>query len=245
MRIATRLIVVVATAGTVLRCGNEGSTRAPAPSPSTPAYRVVATEDISMRAVRRLQVRVSLPEHYSRNAVEQVAQAVVADMTKSQPVNAISILFYGPGTSTVGVYDVARVEWAPNGQWGDAGSVEAGDYATFRYSVSYNAPAPPPTASPTLTPSNKTGLLGVPLPTGAQLTERTPADPTLDRDPSERYAVSASAAEIAAFFSQAMPAAGWAKDGASRNNALFFRKGELMIGVLINSRGGTFTLMGS
>lgn len=237
--------MLVATAGTVLGCVNEGSTRAPAPSPPTPAYRVVTTEDVSMRAVRRLQVRVSLPEHYSRNAVEQVAQAVVADMTKSQPVNAISILFYGPGTSTVGVYDVARVEWAPNGHWDEAGSVETGNYRTFRYSVSYTPPAAQSTASPALTPSDGTGLLGVPLPTGAQLTERTPGDPTLGRDPTERYAVSASAREIAAFFSQAMPAAGWAKDGTSRNNALFFRKGELMIGVLINSSGGTFTLMGS
>ncbi len=199
-----------------------------------------------MGAVRRLRARVSLPEHYSRSAVEQVAQAVVADITTSQAVNAISILFYGPGTSTAGVYDVAKVEWAPTGQWGEADSVRAGDYTTFRYVVSYNAPAPPlSTASSTLTSSNRTGLLGVPLPTGARLTERTPADPTSGRDPSERYAVSASGGEIAAFYSQAMPAAGWAKDGTSMNNALFFRKGKLMIGVLINREGGTFTLLGS
>jgi hypothetical protein len=198
-----------------------------------------------MGVVRRLQVRVSVPEHYSRSAVEQVAQAVVAEMTKSQPVNAISILFYGPGTSTEGVYDVAMVEWAPNGQWGDAGSVQAGDYLTFRYAVSYNARASTPTGPPTLGASNETGLLGVPLPVGARLTQRTTGDPALDRDPSERYAVSASAVEIAAFFNQAMPAAGWARDGRSTSTALFFRKDRLMIGVLINSRGGTFTLMGS
>jgi hypothetical protein len=198
-----------------------------------------------MGAVRRLQVRVSLPEHYSRNVVEQAAQAVVAEITKSQPVNAISILFYGPGTSTGGVFDVALIEWAPNGQWGDAGSVRAGDYGTFRYTVSYKTPPPTPSGPSTLTGSNQTGLLGVPLPVGAQLTQRTPGDPALGRDPSERYALSATALEIAAFFSQAMPAAGWAKDGTSTGTALFFRKDRLMIGVLINSSGGTFTLMGS
>lgn len=245
MQTATCFIVLAVTAGAVGGCGDQGSTRAPALPASSPDYKVVATQDVSMGAVRRLQVRVSLPEHYPRSAVEQVAQAVVADITKSQAVNAISILFYGPGTSTAGVYDVAMVEWAPNGQWGEAGSVQAGNYSIFRYSVSYNAPAPTSAGSSILTASNQTGLLGTPLPEGAQLTQRTPGDPASGRDPSERYAMSVSAVEIAAFFNQAMPEAGWAKDGTSTNTALFFRKGNLMIGVLINSSGGTFTLMGS
>ena len=245
MRSVTGFIVLAATAGALVGCGDQGSTRAPAPPASSPDYKVVATQDLSMRGVRRLQVRVSLPKHYSREAVERVAEAVVADITRSQRVNAISILFYGPGTSTAGVYDVAMVEWAPNGEWPDAGSVQAGNYATFRYSVSYKPPAPTSTGSSTLKASTQTGLLGVPLPEGAKLTHRTPGDPASGRDPSERYTVSASAAEIAAFFNQAMPRAGWAKEGASTKTARIFRKGNLMIGVLINSRGGTFTLMGS
>lgn len=237
-------------AGGYVAISGPASGRGPAPAQSpqeiVPDYKVVATQDVSMGAVRRLQVRVSLPEHYSRSAVERVAHAIVADTTKSQPVNAISILFYGPDTSTAGVYDVALVEWAPNGQWGDAALVQAGDYRTYRYTLSYNAPAStPPTGPATLTVSDHTGLLGVPLPSGARLMERTPADPALDRDPSERYAVSASAAEIAAFFTKVMPAAGWQKDGASTATALLFRKDKRMIGVLMNGGGGTFTLMGS
>jgi hypothetical protein len=108
----------------------KGSATAQAPQESVPDYKVVATRDVSIGAVRRLQVRVTLPRHYSRGAVEQAAHAIVADISKSQPVNAISVLFYGPGTSTAGVYDVALVEWAPNGQWSDAGLVRAGDYTT-------------------------------------------------------------------------------------------------------------------
>ena len=97
------------------------------------------------------------------------------------------------------------------------------------YAVSYNAPAPTPTGSSTLTASNQTGLLGVPLPEGAQLIQRRPGNPASGRDPSERYAVFASAVEIAAFFNRAMPAGGWAKDGTSTNTELFFLKGNLMM----------------
>ena len=227
-----------------MACGDQRSTSALAPPTSHPDYKVVTTRDVSIGSVRRLQLKVSLPKHYARDAVEQAAQAIVAGTTESQPVNAISILFYGPGTSTAGVYDVAMVEWAPNGQWSAADSVRPGDYTTFRYAVSYNPP--PSTTSPsTLTISNQKGLLGAPLPLAATLTQATPGDPGSGRDPSERYAVSASAPEIAAFFNEEMPAAGWEKDGRSTNTILFFRKGSLMVGVLVNSDGGTFTLMGS
>ena len=246
MRSVMRFVVFAATVGTLVSCGDDGSTGRPSRAVAPPAYQMVATRDLSMGAVRRLEARVSLPEHYTRDEVERVAQAVVADMTSSQRVNAISILFYGPQTSTSSAYDVAMVEWAPDGRWGDAGSVRAGDYSTFRYSVSYNPPSPtPPSNASRLAGSSQTGLLGVPLPEGARLIERTAGDPSAGRDPSERYSISASAAEIIAFFNEAMPTAGWAKDGPSRPTSAFFRKGNLMIGVLTNKDGGTFTLMGS
>jgi hypothetical protein len=105
--------------------------------------------------------------------------------------------------------------------------------------------APATTEASDLKPSGRTGLLGVPLPEGAELIEQRPGNPAQGQDPSERYAVSATAVQIAAFFNREMPGAGWAKDGTSTSTALFFRKGDLMIGVLINRDGGTFTLMGS
>lgn len=242
---AIRIMLLGLVMGALVACGDQGSGRTAASPAPPPGYKVVVTRDVSMGAVRRFQVKVSLPEDYSRDVVERVAKAVVADTTKTQPVNGISILFYGPGTSTDGVYDVAMVEWAPKGQWGEADSVRTGDYGTFRYAVSYKTPEPTPIASSRLTAADRKGLLGVPLPVGAQLTKQTPGDPASGRDPSERYSVSASAEELAAFFGEAMPTVGWAKDGTSTNTALFFRKGRLMIGVLINSGGGTFTLMGS
>ena len=138
---------------------------------------------------------------------------------------------------------MAMVEWAPNGRWGDSVSVRAGDYSSFRYSVSYNAPVPARATG--LTRSKRAGLLGAPLPDGATLLKRRAGDPTAGRDPSERYGIASSATDIAGFFNREMPVAGWSRDGSSTQSALFFRKGKLMIGVLINSNGQTFTLMGS
>lgn len=105
--------------------------------------------------------------------------------------------------------------------------------------------APSPADASNLKPSGNTGQLGVSLPDGAELMEETPGEAAEGQGPSQKYAISATAAQIAAFFNREMPRAGWAKDGTSTKTALFFRKGNLMIGVLINRDGGTFTLMGS
>lgn len=93
--------------------------------------------------------------------------------------------------------------------------------------------------------SGDRGLMGVSLPEGAELIQATPGDASLGRDPSERYSISASASEIAGYFNRELVQAGWQKDGTSTATALFFEKGPQMVGVLINSNGGTFTLMGS
>ena len=80
---------------------------------------------------------------------------------------------------------------------------------------------------------------------GAQLTEQTPGNRAAGHDPYEGYAISATAVDIADFFNQVMPEAGWAKDGTSTETILFFQKGNLVLGVLINSDGASFSLMGS
>ena len=212
-----------------------------------PEYEVVKTEDLSIgHAAVRLEFRVSLPQHYSQDAVEQVAEAIVADATRSQAVNAISIFFYGPGTYTDGAFDIARVVWAPHGEWSDAMSVQAGDYDTFSYSVSYK-PASEIHALPdsSLAPSGRTGLLGAPLPEGAELVEHDSGDHEAGQDPSEQYAISASVEDIASFFLEAMLAAGWRKDGNSAIGWLIFCKDDLVLGVHIPEDGNRFRLWGS
>ena len=242
--IVVRLCVVLAVAFLLAACESTPTGPAEQVEASTaPGYEIVSTEDVSYAVVRRLTARVSLIQHYARQTVEDIARDIVAELIDSQDVNAITIFFYGPGTSTASAYDVARVEWAPNGVWADAHTVQAGDYSSFAYSVSYNEPLPASTT--TLSVSNQTGLLGVPLPEGATLLERDAGDPSAGRDASECYAVSAPAADIAAFFDGEMRGTGWLKDGVSTEYALFWRKGDIRFVVVISSEGGTFTLMGS
>lgn len=104
---------------------------------------------------------------------------------------------------------------------------------------------PSPTDAGVLKASALTGMLGVPLPKGAELTEQTPGNAAEGRDPMESYSVAASASEIASFFNYEMSKAGWAKDGTSTEEALFFHKKNLMIGILITPTGDKFTLIGS
>ncbi len=82
--------------------------------------------------------------------------------------------------------------------------------------------APPPAKTSSVKVSERTGLLGAPLPEGAQLTGKTPGNLAAGRDPSESYSISATAVDIAVFFNRAMPESGWSKDGASTETALFF-----------------------
>ena len=106
-------------------------------SPAIPAHVVVSTQDLSYIAARRYNLRVALPAYYSQEEIEQIARVVVARITASEPVNALSIMFYAPGTETTGAWDVGVIDWAPNGRWADASSVNAGDYRSFRYNVTY------------------------------------------------------------------------------------------------------------
>ena len=163
-------------------------------------------------------------------------------MTKNQDLNAVSILYFGPNTDTDGAWDIASVDWAPNGKWADADKVISGDYSNFGYAISYKSPISTIT---TLVRSKKRGLLGVPLPRNAKLTKRTPGDPARGSDPRENYAISGSADAIIAFYEKEMVSAGWIKTGPFIDYYLFFEKGNFKILVEVNQEGGTFIIMGS
>jgi len=102
----------------------------------------------------------------------------------------------------------------------------------------------------TLSRSSKTGLLGVVLPKGAKLSERVKGDPARDTDPRERYRIEVSFQQIRSFFEQEMPrftksGAGWKLGLPHNSDVLFFDRASKRIAILINKKGGSFTLMGS
>ena len=208
-----------------------------------PEYHIVSIEDVSYGRVNRQSVRIGVPKHYSKSEIENISRSVTSDITSRQDVNAVIMYFHGPNSSTSGIPDVARVEWAPYGDWGSAHRVRAGDYSSFRYAVFYNPK--PTTPSRTLARSSSIGLLGAPIPAGAKLIERTQGNPSEGVDPRERYQIEASAEQILGFYRNEMPKAGWKLLFSSTGNALFYRKDNLELGILTNRDGLTFTLIGS
>lgn len=217
------------------------------------SYRMFVDKDNAYGDVRLVTAKVVLPEHSSRAYVEQVAREVVEKITASRKVNGIRIMFYGPQTWTKDMLDVALVDWAPNGQWTEAGSVRAGDYSAHQYNVIYYPPVPPlPSGARHLVSSDQKGLLDVPLPGGfsflGKRTERF-AGSLIER---EVYEIDASRAEIRAFFTQALLERGWLQVGGPRASDFEGEEGPLIIGfhkdpgimlwILINDEGGGFTL---
>lgn len=212
---------------------------------ATPEYQVVEVKDLSVGVTRRLNIRVSIPRHYSRDEIEAIARAIVDATTRKQKVSAVSIMFYGPETAVNGAWDVAAVDWAPYGDWSKASEVTAGDYRNFRYSVTYRQELKRTPIAEALPIASKRGLLGAPLPRGAILTSQTPGDVSSGSDPTQTYRIDASAEALADFFLREMPRHGWLKDGASRESILIFQKDDLVVGIIIEREGGSFTLMGS
>ena len=106
--------------------------------------------------------------------------------------------------------------------------------------------APPPADDTALRASGRTGLLGVPLPEGARLTERTSGSGGwTGPDPVEKYTISATADELADFFNRVLGEEGWFKDGLSSDYILWFEKGDLLLQVVVDWAGGKFSLSGS
>jgi hypothetical protein len=95
-------------------------------------YEIVERHDISLGgAVRVVRVRFSI--RVEREATEaqlrQIAEDIIESEKKAQSVNAISFFFYLPGSDTTGMYTAGKADWAPDGEWGNADQVKAGDYS--------------------------------------------------------------------------------------------------------------------
>jgi hypothetical protein len=234
---------------------NQGASPA-APPQRTLSYEIASTEDLSFAGARRLNLRVALQEYYSKDQILAIARSEVERITAKQDVNAISIMFYAPGTRTNGAWDVGAVDWAPNGDWSAADTVRAGDYRNFAYSITYHPPrqmtAKAAALSPSsdakaaaLSPSSEKGLFGAPLPASAELVYRSPGNSESGGDPSERYRLEASSDAIVDFFLREMPKHGWEKDEsrASTERSLLYKKGTKSLSVVIDE-GGTFYLIG-
>lgn len=105
----------------LLSCSNESDNWSCSPATSVD-YDVEAAEDISVQGgrVKRSRLRIVLPTAIRAANIEQFACQVVTDKTKADPdLDAIAILLYSEQGVIYGAYDIAKIDWAPNGRFGD------------------------------------------------------------------------------------------------------------------------------
>ena len=92
----------------------------------------------------RKSYRVRVPRKMTEPELRAIAQTIVDDATARGKIDAICVLFYLPDTGTDGAYTAGTATWAPDGDWGKAGTalpprlvVEAGsvygDWSTLNF----------------------------------------------------------------------------------------------------------------
>ena len=102
-----------------------------------PKYEIIEEEDLSYSVVKRPSFRIVVSEDITEEEVRLVAEDIVEKTIGTQDVNAINIFMYDREEDAKGAYTVAKVEWAPDGDWSKAGDVEAGDYSTHEYNIEH------------------------------------------------------------------------------------------------------------
>lgn len=90
--------------------------------------------------------------------------------------------------------------------------------------------------------SFETGLFGVSLPVGSSLVDKSAL--TENADASESYRVPMATEEIRAFFERELASLGWSPAPSETESTLTYRKGNLVLSVVLDSKGQRFTLTG-
>ncbi|MEE9277735.1 MAG: DUF3105 domain-containing protein [Dehalococcoidia bacterium] len=105
---------------------------APAPTAEPVTYEIADREDISFSTVVRILYRVRVSEPLTEDDLRRISQEIIDGETSQQDVNAIALFFYLPGTDTTSVYTAGTADWAPDGVWASANTVQSGDYSRHK-----------------------------------------------------------------------------------------------------------------
>ena len=110
---------------------------------SVPAFHLHGTRDVSFSVCVRLVADVVLQkeEALSDEQLIHIAQQVVNSIISTRQVNAIGVFFWGPESAIGQGLAAASVDWAPEGRWEKADTVETGDYSRHRFRVDFNRTA--------------------------------------------------------------------------------------------------------
>lgn len=106
------------------------------PPENIPEYSIDRVRDVSYGDTERRAIDVTVEGElvdYSRQELLKVSKDIVANYVKQDDVNAIALHFWRDSNSMGTAY--ATVMWAPDGEWGQANSVQTGSYSTHEFAI--------------------------------------------------------------------------------------------------------------
>lgn len=113
-----------------------GPTETPTPVP-VPPYEIVYLDDMSLADRVRFTGGVAVEFPIGVEQVQAICTQIVEQQKARQPLNAVAIFVYDTRSSWYRGYSIARCVYAPYGDWGEAASVQPGDYSTHSYDYEY------------------------------------------------------------------------------------------------------------
>ncbi len=83
-------------------------------------YKLISVEDVSYARVRRYVARIRVGYENSPANVEAILKRVALDVQRDKRANAVSVCAVGPDESPDFGYTAGMVDYAPDGNWGNA-----------------------------------------------------------------------------------------------------------------------------
>lgn len=97
-----------------------------------PAFKVERVEDVSVGATPRFDYRVVVSGKPTPAQLTQIAEAVFGQAKAKQPFAALRIGFYDYPEYATREFTLGQVEYAPDGDWAKASTIEPGDYDAMK-----------------------------------------------------------------------------------------------------------------
>jgi hypothetical protein len=95
-------------------------------------YMVVSRDPAHIGVIKRFALRVVIYQRLTKAQLMRLAEALYREAQEVTPFNAIGIYFYDYPQFIDDGTRLGSVQYAPNGRWTDAGTVQTGDYSTMK-----------------------------------------------------------------------------------------------------------------
>ncbi|MEG2110528.1 MAG: hypothetical protein RRY19_12145 [Clostridium sp.] len=97
-----------------------------------PQYEIVSVDDTSIGRAVRKTINIVVKGDYTLDGLYKVAEKEINLYIDKNKINALTVGFFTDKDHIGEGYDMGRVEYVPNGVFGDAVNVESGDYSSFK-----------------------------------------------------------------------------------------------------------------